>query len=326
VLLVVIALALSLALGSTGPTPTPGPNAAPAPAPIAPAASLLPPTLPGLGRDEGTFLVTSADDGSRVVYFVAGNARHSIIPADMQVELQRNPLWPVRSVSREDVLALPEGAPVGSARAGLLSAPTTAAESASAEALDAPAPEPVAVDAPAPAPVTPEATAPAPVIAQPAAPEPLTAEVAAPEPMTPEARASEPIVYVLRPGDNLTRISAQYGTTIEAILAANGLTNANKIYFGQPLVIPTGSGPDIVETPAEPAPVADETPAPRADIPSDGAEANTEPAAAAYTVKRGDSAIGIARRFGVDLDDLLALNGVADPNRVYVGQVLTIPS
>jgi LysM repeat protein len=47
--------------------------------------------------------------------------------------------------------------------------------------------------------------------------------------------------------------------------------------------------------------------------------------ATTYKVKAGDSAIGIARQFGVDVDALLAANGVVNRNRVYVGQVLTIP-
>src|SRR5207302_6966478 len=101
VLLVVIAFAISLALG----TPAPAPNVLPAPT------SHLPATQPGSGPDEGVFLVTTADDGSRATYFIAGNARHSIGAADMQLELQLNPLWPVHPVSQDDVLAFAEGAP-----------------------------------------------------------------------------------------------------------------------------------------------------------------------------------------------------------------------
>src|SRR5205085_10170235 len=83
----------------------------------------LPATLPGLGSDEGTFLVTATDEGNRVVYFIAQNARHAIQDVDLQVERQANPLWPVRTVERDEVLKYPEGAPIGSARVGLLDAP-----------------------------------------------------------------------------------------------------------------------------------------------------------------------------------------------------------
>src|SRR5687768_5074453 len=101
--LVLLSVLLALALAFSGQTP-----------------SALPQTQPGLGRDEGVFLATTADDGSRAIYFVARGARHSIMEADLQAELRTNPLWPVRSVERDEVLAYPEASPVGSARAGLL--------------------------------------------------------------------------------------------------------------------------------------------------------------------------------------------------------------
>ena len=248
-----------------------------APGPVAPH-SALPPTQPGSSRDEGTFLVTQADDGSQAIYFIAQHARHSVLPADLQTEEQLNPLWPVRAASRQNVLAYPEGAPVGSARSGLLAAP-----------------------APAPAP--------APPAAQPADDVPA---------------AAEPTTVTLRPGDNLTHIAADYGTSVEAILAANGLSNANRIYAGQTLVIPSDVSAATAEAPADEAPTAA---VPEA---SDDTAATPTAASAAssttYTVKRGDSAFTIARQFGVSIDDLLAANGIANPNHVEAGQVLTVPA
>jgi len=44
--------------------------------------------------------------------------------------------------------------------------------------------------------------------------------------------------HVVQRGENLFRIALRYGTTVEAIMAANGLTNHN-IYVGQQLRIPT---------------------------------------------------------------------------------------
>ena len=48
-------------------------------------------------------------------------------------------------------------------------------------------------------------------------------------------------VHVVRRGETLFSIAARYGTTTQAIVRANGLPNANRIYVGQRLVIP-GSG------------------------------------------------------------------------------------
>lgn len=49
-------------------------------------------------------------------------------------------------------------------------------------------------------------------------------------------------VHVVKQGETLYRIAAMYGTTVAAIMAANGLPSADKIYAGQTLTIP-GGGP-----------------------------------------------------------------------------------
>src|SRR5439155_16167446 len=128
VLLVSIALAVSLALGAT---PTLAQSAAP---------SQLPATRPGLTRDEGVFLITAADDGSRAAYFIAQNTRHSIAAGDLQLEQQLNPLWPVRAASRDEVLAFAEAAPIGKAKMGLITAPVEPAQEDASPAVDEPSP------------------------------------------------------------------------------------------------------------------------------------------------------------------------------------------
>lgn len=42
-------------------------------------------------------------------------------------------------------------------------------------------------------------------------------------------------------------------------------------------------------------------------------------------VEPGDSLAAIAERFGVSLGELVAANGITDPNVIAAGQVLTIP-
>lgn len=63
-------------------------------------------------------------------------------------------------------------------------------------------------------------------------PEPEPTDDAADE--TPE----EPTTYVVRPGDNLYRISLRFGVSMLALSEANGIINVNKIFAGQVLVIP----------------------------------------------------------------------------------------
>jgi LysM repeat protein len=48
------------------------------------------------------------------------------------------------------------------------------------------------------------------------------------------------------------------------------------------------------------------------------------PASGTYTVVKGDSLSKIARRFGVSLAALIALNSITDPNRIEAGMVLKL--
>ncbi len=159
--------------------------------------SRLPATLPGLSRDEGTFLATTTDDGSRVVYFIAQNARHAILDADLVAERQLNALWPVREASVDEVLAYDEGAPVGKARTGVLDAPAVEAATPIAD----PAPE---------------------------------AEEVAPV-------GEQQATYVVKPGQSAIGIARELGIDVDQLLAANGVSDRNRIYAGQVLTVPATS-------------------------------------------------------------------------------------
>ena len=44
-----------------------------------------------------------------------------------------------------------------------------------------------------------------------------------------------------------------------------------------------------------------------------------------YTIVRGDTLSGIAKRFGTTYQEIARLNGIADPNKIRAGQVIKIP-
>ncbi|MBN1890815.1 MAG: LysM peptidoglycan-binding domain-containing protein [Thermoflexales bacterium] len=108
------------------------------------------------------------------------------------------------------------------------------------------------------------------------------------------------ITHVVQPGENLFRISLRYNVTIAAIMQANGLYNANYVYVGQVLCIPTGQA----APPPQPAPA---------------------PAGNRYQVQPGDTLLAIAVRFGTTVYALCQANGLTNANYIYVGQWLTIP-
>lgn len=73
------------------------------------------------------------------------------------------------------------------------------------------------------------------------------------------------------------------------------------------------------------------TPAPTLDIDATatalaGNGLPTPTPAGLYTVQPGESLSLLAERFGVSVDELLAANGLTDPNSLQAGQTLLIPS
>jgi murein DD-endopeptidase MepM/ murein hydrolase activator NlpD len=73
-----------------------------------------------------------------------------------------------------------------------------------------------------------------------------------PVPVAAQEPTPEPPVYVVQPGDTLFRIAERFGTTVEAITAANDIADPSLINVGQKLIIPT-TQPELVP-PQEPVP------------------------------------------------------------------------
>jgi LysM repeat protein len=70
-------------------------------------------------------------------------------------------------------------------------------------------------------------------------PEPTLAPTAAPTPgPTVAAPPPQQRTYAVQQGDTLSLIAGRFGTTVQAIQAANGIADPNEIFVGQVLVIP----------------------------------------------------------------------------------------
>ena len=105
--------------------------------------------------------------------------------------------------------------------------------------------------------------------------------------------------HLVVPGDTLSEIAEDYGVSIAALATANGITDENRIYAGDWLIIPDGS---IT------------------------ASASTVTVAVSYIVRDGDTLEGIAASLGTTLGSLLRANPeIADPDLIFAGQSLRIP-
>jgi len=110
-------------------------------------------------------------------------------------------------------------------------------------------------------------------------------------------------VYVVQPGDTLLGICRRRGLDPAEVAASNGISDWNRIYVGQRLLLPPSAAP-------LPPPTSLPTPV---------------PAEATYVVQPGDTLLRVARRHGVAVETLARLNGIASIDRIVVGQVLRVP-
>jgi len=150
---------------------------------------------------------------------------------------------------------------------------------------------------------------------------PSEPSVTTPEEVEPEV--VQPKRYTVRPGDFLSKIAASQGSTVAAIVEANNLRNPNFIRVGQVLIIP---GNQLVQTEQrDPEPASQPEPEPTPE-PEPAPEPETTVGTIEYRVQSGDFLRRIANRFGVSTAAIAEASGLANPNLIFVGQVLTIPN
>ena len=98
-------------------------------------------------------------------------------------------------------------------------------------------------------------------------------------------------VHVVRSGENLWAIARTYGVSIQSIVDVNGLPSTNLIIPGLALYIP-----------------------------------DQQPIIRYYKIKAGDTLWRISSQFKTSISSIVSANPGLDPNRLYIGQNINIPS
>jgi lysozyme len=99
--------------------------------------------------------------------------------------------------------------------------------------------------------------------------------------------------YTVKSGDTLSKIARKYGTTVNNLVALNGITNPDQIVAGTTICVKAQG---------------------------------SQPAGKYYTVKQGDTLYSIARKYGWTTSYLAQVNIIPNPDELYAGRVLWIPA
>lgn len=101
--------------------------------------------------------------------------------------------------------------------------------------------------------------------------------------------------YVVEDGDTLGAIARKFGTSVRALVEANGITNPNLIRTGKTLAISGSSGSST-----------------SAAAPAASSGSGKQLSGQRHLVKSGDTVAGIARKYGISASDFQRWNGLQD--------------
>jgi murein DD-endopeptidase MepM/ murein hydrolase activator NlpD len=114
-------------------------------------------------------------------------------------------------------------------------------------------------------------------------------------PLTARGQETEPggPIYIVQPGDTLSRIAFQFGVSLEDLVAANDIGDANQLGVGDRLTIPGLQGVDGVLT--------------------------TQP------MDYGETLRSLSRRYQIPLEQLMRLNRAVSTTQIPIGAGLILP-
>lgn len=98
-------------------------------------------------------------------------------------------------------------------------------------------------------------------------------------------------------GETLSGIAIKYNTSYKYLAKINSIPNPNLIYVGQRLKVPILDNHEIHDTSHR-----------------------------LYIVRRGNTLTQIAKEYGVSIESIVELNNIVNPNLIYIGETLRIPT
>ncbi|HFT7493944.1 TIGR02594 family protein [Enterobacter ludwigii] len=119
----------------------------------------------------------------------------------------------------------------------------------------------------------------------------FSAKTLADAPKTPREKSTQkPIEYTVMSGDSLSKIAERYKTSVDEIAKNNNIPDVSKIFPGQQLTI-------YGVNPVNPS---------------------------KHIVAPGDTLAKIAEKNGMTVDEIVRDNNISDPNKIYLGQSISI--
>lgn len=131
----------------------------------------------------------------------------------------------------------------------------------------------------------------------------------APAIVNPVVITGETVEYIIQPGDTLFSISQRFGVSVQSIIDLNGIVNPSLIYWGTRIRIPADNAD---EGPGTGGP-GTATPAP----PDNGLTT--------HIVQPGDNLYRLSLRYNTTMARLMDLNGIQNPNLIFLGDELIVP-
>lgn len=102
---------------------------------------------------------------------------------------------------------------------------------------------------------------------------------------------------IVQKGNTLSQIALEYNTSYEYLAKINNIPNPNLIYIGQKLEVPILENNNINDTSHN-----------------------------LYIIQLGDTLTSIAAKFDVSIQSIVTLNNISNPNLIYAGSTLRIPT